>query len=39
MVDLTTEQLKIIRGVLGLCLGADGAKVYLYGSRAKGTLW
>jgi predicted nucleotidyltransferase len=39
MVDLTADQLDTIRGALGFCFGADGAQVYLYGSRAKGTSW
>jgi predicted nucleotidyltransferase len=39
VIDLTEKQVEIIRRVLGLYLGDMGAKVYLHGSRAKGTSW
>jgi predicted nucleotidyltransferase len=39
VIDLTAKQVEIIRRVMGLYFGDGGARVYLYGSRAKGTSW
>jgi predicted nucleotidyltransferase len=39
MIALSNEQLEIIRKSSGFTSETWGAKVYLYGSRAKGTSW